>query len=444
MGFSFKGSRFRVRVYFRARAFRATSRVQGFFRAMATRLDRLMHVQRKPSNKRVCADSTVSASEVQGCLTTHLRDRNTTDLWSCIVPGPDGPRTWSFRKSPDGRWMARFAALAFDLVSDVCRNSKILSRVMIPAIQACVLNGVVTNNSGQDEAKFTASVDVTIRILLSWYRQLKVCKKKRETAFRRLSEAEKTKVAMVMDKIELNEDEVAEAADEGGSESEVDLTFMVSLDSLGTTNTAEDDGSAALHRMFDNVLTSPSTDPPSGGPPSGSAPSGDGASSVALSNLELIALARSRKPAFMATKTASGSKPRAKTKAKAKGKAKATAMVKTKPKLKAVPKKPAAAVPKKPVAAVAKAVPGQAEQIFTAPDGAQFMFMMYGKGLPTERIAICEWLGTKRGCQLLQVSSKGLASEARAVIAGELMDMLVAGKSLEDLKARKLELLSAV
>ena len=87
---------------------------------------------------------------------------------------------------------------------------------------------------------------------------------------------------------------------------------------------------------------------------------------------------------------------------------------------------------------------GQAEQIFTAPDGAQYMFMMYEKGLPTERIAICEWLGTKRGCQLLQVSSKGLASEARAVIAGELMDMLVAGKSLEDLKARKLELLSAV
>ena len=439
---------------------------------MATRLDKLMQVGRKPSNKRVCADSTVSVSDVQRCLTGHLRDKSTTDLWSCIVPGPDGPRTWSFRSRPDGRWMARFSALAFDLVSDVCRNSKILSRVLIPAVQVCILSGVVTNNSGQDEAKFAASVDVTIRILLSWYRQAKVCNKKRDVVFKRLSQAEKTKVTMVMDKIELNDDEVDEAAQEsGGSECEVDLTFLVSLDSL-TRNKAEDDTckkkktsleifetdeSAALHHVFDNVINSPSIDPPSGGAPSGSAPCGSapagsapsGAASpgsgaaepVPLSNLDLIALARSRKPVFMETKTASGSKPKAQTKAKgnakatakAKGQAKATAMVKTKPKSTAVQKKPAAAVakavPSKPAAAVAKAVPGQADQIFTAPDGAEYMFMMYEKGLPSERIAICEWLGTKRGCQLLQVSSKGLASEAWAAIARELMDMLVAGKS---------------
>ena len=456
---------------------------------MATRLDRLMQVSRKPSNQRVCADSTVSVSDVQRCLTGHLRDKSTTDLWSCIVPGPDGPRTWSFRSRADGRWMARFSALAFDLVSDVCRNSKILSRVLIPAVQACMLSGVVTNNSGQDEAKFAASVDVTIRILLSWYRQMKVCNKKRDVVFKRLSQAEKTKVTMVMDKIELNDDEVDEAAQEsGGSESEVDLTFSVSLDSLcspiSTKNKAEDDTckkkkktsleifetdeSAALHQTFDNVLNSPSTDPPSGAAPSGSAPCGSdpagsapegaagAAEAVPLSNLDLVALARSRKPVFMETKTASGSKPKAKTKAKgkakatakAKGQAKATAMVKTKPKSTAVQKKPAAAVakavPSKPAAAVAKAVPGQADQIFTAPDGAEYMFMMYEKGLPSERIAICEWLGTKRGRQLLQVSSKGLASEARAAIARELIDMLVAGNSVEDVKARKLELLSAV
>ncbi|CAE7319120.1 pol [Symbiodinium sp. CCMP2592] len=370
----------------------------------------------------------------------------------------------------------------WDIICKQQASAKVLSRVMIPAVQACMLNNVVTNNSGQDENKFTASVDIAIRILLSWFRRLKVNKKKREAAFRRLSEAEKAKVTMVMEKIELNDEEAEEAAkDEAGSDSDVDLTFMVSLDSLCTTNTAVDhdsktsveifasEESSGLHRMFDNVLKSPSTPPLSGGAPSGSAPCGSdpcgsapsGAASsgaaaaeqpVTLSNLDLIALARSRRPAFTETKTASGSKPKAskakaKAKAKAKGKAQATAVVKKKLKSKAVQKKPAAAVakavPSEPAAAVAKAVPGQAEQIFTAPDGAEYMFMMYDRGVPTERIAICEWLGTKRGCQLLQVSRVGLASEARAAIARELMDMLVAGKSLQDVIARKLELLSA-
>ena len=62
---------------------------------------------------------------------------------------------------------------------------------------------------------------------------------------------------------------------------------------------------------------------------------------------------------------------------------------------------------------------------------------------PTERIALCEKCGTKRGRQILQVSAKGLAEEARLAIAQELMDMLVAGKPLLDVKARKSELLSA-
>ena len=69
--------------------------------------------------------------------------------------------------------------------------------------------------------------------------------------------------------------------------------------------------------------------------------------------------------------------------------------------------------------------------------------MTYDKGKPTERIALCEHCGTKRGRQIIQVSGKALASEARRAIAQELMDMLVAGKPLEDLTARKSELLSA-
>ena len=142
--------------------------------AMTTRLDRLMQVTRKPSQKRVCADSTVSVSDVQSCITRHLRDRSTTDLGSCIVPGPDGPRTWSFRSRPDGRWMARFPSFAFDLVCDVCKNSKVLRRVLVAAVEACILAGVVTNTSGSEQTKFIDNVDVTVRNLLSWFRQLKV------------------------------------------------------------------------------------------------------------------------------------------------------------------------------------------------------------------------------------------------------------------------------
>ena len=250
--------------------------------------------------------------------------------------------------------MARFSSLAFDLVRDVCKNTKILSRVLIAALQACILAGVVKNTSGSEETKFIASVDVTVRILLSWFRQVKVSKKIREAALKRVSEAEKMKVSAVMEKIELNADEAEAAAKESedGSESDVDMTFLVSIDSLclpssttGKTTMAEKEGakdnaflekfetdSAALHRMFDNVINSTSSPAPSGSAPSGSAPSGSApegsvpggsatggsapggsapSSSAAaaqgqLRDADLLALARSRRPAFVDTIEAEG------------------------------------------------------------------------------------------------------------------------------------------
>ena len=261
-----------------------------------------------------------------------------------MVTRRSGPGRASFKSRPDGRWMARFSSLAFDLVCDVCKNTKILSRVLVAALQACVLAGVVKNTSGSEETKFIASADVTVRILLSWFRQVKVSKKIREAALKRVSEAEKAKVSTVMEKIELNADEAEAAAKEreDGSESDVDMTFLVSIDSLclpgsttGKTTMAEKEGAkdntflekfetdnAALHRMFDKVINSTSSAAPSGSAPSGSAPEGSvpGSSAAAeqgqLRDFDLLALARSRRPAFVDTKTASGSKPKAKAKAK--------------------------------------------------------------------------------------------------------------------------------
>ena len=365
--------------------------------------------------------------------------------------------------------MARFSSLAFDLVCDVCKNTKILSRVLVAALQACILAGVVKNTSGSEETKFIASVDVTVRILLSWFRQVKVSKKIRDAALKRVSEAEKAKVSAVMEKIELLADEAVAAAKESadGSASDVGMTFLVSIDSLclpssttGKTTMAEKEGAkdntflekfetdnAALHRMFDKVMNSTSSAAPSGSAPSGSAPSGSApggsvpggsapggsapggsapSSSAAaeqgqLRDVDLLALARSRRPAFVDTKVASGSKPKAKAKAKAK------AVAKTKAKSMAAQKKR----------------PAAAAEANTAPDAAEYTFMTYDKGKPTERIAICEWCGAKRVGQILQVAGKGLAEKARVAIAQELMDMLVAGTPLVDVKARKLELLSA-
>ena len=166
-----------------------------------------------------------------------------------------------------------------------------------------------------------------------------------------------------MEKIELNADEAEAAAKESedGSESDVDMTFLVSLDSLclpsstpSKTTMAEKEGAkdntclekfetdnAALHRMFDKVINSTSSAAPSGSAPEGSVPGGSApggsahsgsapSSSAAaeqgqLRDFDLLALARSRRPAFLDTKAASGSKPKAKAKAKVQAKAKAGA-----------------------------------------------------------------------------------------------------------------------
>ena len=69
--------------------------------------------------------------------------------------------------------------------------------------------------------------------------------------------------------------------------------------------------------------------------------------------------------------------------------------------------------------------------------------MIYDAGKESERVATREWLGTKAGRQILQVACKGLSSTARQAAADKLMEMLVAGASLEDVTAKKAELIAS-
>ena len=147
----------------------------------------------KLKRKRVVSDPHVPARTVA----RHLQEVRSMDLYSLVMPPPEGPLKWSFQSRASPVWMAKVAGLCWDLVHDVARNSKINSSKLQPAILGLLKEGKIENFSGKKDKDFAESVDCTIRVLLNWFRQCATSEEQRSMVYKKLSELQKSKAHII-------------------------------------------------------------------------------------------------------------------------------------------------------------------------------------------------------------------------------------------------------
>ena len=120
---------------------RLTASVQ--HRNMPSRLDELIREEEEKQLKnkkkqRLCADRDVSSQQVQECLQRHMTKLGSDDLWAVLAAPIDCPQSYDFKSRPCGSWMHHTAPLAYDLISQVASNTKIMSTKLIDAIMNLV------------------------------------------------------------------------------------------------------------------------------------------------------------------------------------------------------------------------------------------------------------------------------------------------------------------
>jgi hypothetical protein len=148
----------------------------------------------KKGKGRIATDPTMSVSAIETALKSFLTRAQSTDLWVALVPPPNGPRAWSWKSRIHAPWAVKVSPLMYDLIVDVpAKNSKVSSTKLVAALKALLCSSSLTNSSGKEEEAFVSSVDVTIRILLSWFRRMKQDCEAREAVVRRLSAVDKKK-----------------------------------------------------------------------------------------------------------------------------------------------------------------------------------------------------------------------------------------------------------
>ena len=111
----------------------------------------------KLKRKRVVSDPQVTTSQLERCLARHLQEVRSTDLYSLVMPPPEGPLKWSFQSRASPVWMAKVAGLCWDLVHDVARNSKINSSKLQPAILGLLKEGKIENFEARKYIKILRS-----------------------------------------------------------------------------------------------------------------------------------------------------------------------------------------------------------------------------------------------------------------------------------------------
>ena len=180
-------------------------------------MEKKAQLSKVASKPRLTADPTVGTGEIQDVIRKYLKVRNTKDLWSVIQPGPSGPRCYNFKTRPNAEWLIATCDLCYDLL-DLAHNTKLSSKKTQLALSKLITSGEVVNDTKKTDSDLVDTMDQTVRILLSMWREVKQCAEKRSCVLRRLSSSEQAKCHLILNKIKLpgsfEEDEEENSAPE--------------------------------------------------------------------------------------------------------------------------------------------------------------------------------------------------------------------------------------
>ena len=158
--------------------------------------------KRQGGKFRLIADPYISVEQIQGTLESYTRFHKCSDLWRLICP-PPAMSACTWQSPPNSEWMAKCCGLVFEMLA-ICPNTKLASTKVKKALSSMHCNKALylSPNLGKAEDALD-KLDLTMRILLNMFREVKVKDSLRDKIFRNLSKDEKIKMQMVLEKVVL-------------------------------------------------------------------------------------------------------------------------------------------------------------------------------------------------------------------------------------------------
>ncbi len=170
---------------------------------------KLQEAAQKP---RLTASAALAVGDLAVAIEDYLAFKQTKNLWAAVAPPVDGPTTFSFKSKPRAGWVSKVSGLLYEIVH-LAPNTKVQSTKLKQAISALLSEGKVVNNTTKSDPDYVDQVDITIRVLLGHYRQLRDDEKLRAVVMKNLAHRQQDEVTLVLQRISKS-DEVFSKSDE--------------------------------------------------------------------------------------------------------------------------------------------------------------------------------------------------------------------------------------
>jgi len=172
------------------------------------------NVQKQP---RLVADPAMSVQQIATVLTQYAVYRGSVDFWSLVAPPPSAPQKYNFKTVPHPLWISKTLGLAFELL-DIASNTKFLSVKVQKALRGMIEQKHIAVPVNVKPEDYVDKIDVAIRVIMAMLRKIKVSVEHKTKVTRYMSNAEKTKLELVLNKISLPANYFDEEEGEGSAD----------------------------------------------------------------------------------------------------------------------------------------------------------------------------------------------------------------------------------
>ena len=156
---------------------------------------------------RLVANPIIEPSDIASCFVSWLAFCSVADLYETLVPPAGCPQTWSWRSRPQAQWLVSVAGLFYDLIKNVCKNTKLRKLHILRALDLMLKQGKLKVRDAKVAfEEYKDKVDLTVRILLQMYRKVKYQEATYKHIARKLSPTEKKKLDLVLNEIDFGPD----------------------------------------------------------------------------------------------------------------------------------------------------------------------------------------------------------------------------------------------
>lgn len=169
------------------------------------------------SRFRLVADPCITVDQLQCCFESYMRHKQCSDFMRLVSP-PPSVATISWQSPPCPEWLVKIAVLAYDVFA-FAENTKLQSVKVKRALNALYLNRQLSysQNLGSPESAFDR-IDLTLRIGLNQFRELKVKETLKSRVFRSLPRDDQIQLEIVLDKVVLPKDAYGPSFQDGDSQ----------------------------------------------------------------------------------------------------------------------------------------------------------------------------------------------------------------------------------